>query len=103
MKHPIFHEDERCYALVPTSAGTQRTPCRITGGLKRRPIRDLDGNLIGYATAYLILMDGATLETPWAEEALSKMWERSNWLHGVWQPSQVRAIVRRPVEWKQFK
>lgn len=105
MKHPIFHEGEECYALVPTSDGEQQMLCTITGAFKRRLIRDLGGNLIGYANAYLILMDGATLDTPWAEEALCKKWERRDWgmLRGVWQPPKVKPVVRRPQAWKEFK
>lgn len=96
MKHPIFHPGETCWALVPTSTGLQRMECEITGPLARRSIRDLDGQHLLYAEAYMVLLDEATLETPWAERDLRKKWLRSDWqslkcswygeMRQIWQP-----------------
>jgi hypothetical protein len=111
MKHQIFHPGETCWARIPTSTGDQWMQCDITGPRVRRPIRDLGGELIGYAIAYLVLMEEATMETPWPECDLRKKWQHSDWralkcnwygeTKQIWQPP--RAPVRRPTAWKQFK
>jgi hypothetical protein len=90
MNHPIFHPGETCYALIPTSTGLQRMECEIMGGRKRRTIRDLNGNPMGEAECYLVLMEDATLETPWAERDLRKKWQRSDWgaMKTIWQPKR---------------
>jgi hypothetical protein len=90
MKHPLFQPGETCWARVPTSQGTQWMECDITGPLARRMIRDLDLKPIGYALAYMVLMDGATMETPWPECDLHKKWQRSDWqsLKQIWQPKR---------------
>lgn len=104
MKHPIFHPGETCWARVPTSEGTQWMECEITGPLVRRMIRDLDLKPIGYALAYMVLMDGATMETPWRECDLRKKWQRCDWgmLRGIWQPEALKAKVQRPQAWNRF-
>lgn len=104
MKHPIFHPGETCWARVPTSQGTQWMECEITGPLVRRMIRDLDLKPIGYALAYMVLMDEATMETPWLECDLRKKWQRCDWgmLRSIWQPAALKAKVQRPQAWKRF-
>lgn len=88
MKHPLFHPGETCWARVPTSQGHQRMECDITGPLARRMIRDLDLKPIGYALAYMVLMEDATMEVPFPERDLCKKWQRSDWasLKQIWQP-----------------
>jgi hypothetical protein len=113
VKHPIFHPGETCWARVPTSEGVQWMQCDIVGALARRMIRDLDLKPIGYAEAYLVLMEDATLEVPFPERDLCKKWQRSDWKslkcdwYGetwqIWQPPAPRVPARRPQEWKQFK
>jgi hypothetical protein len=73
MKQQIFHPGETCWALVPTSTGVQRMECEIREPLTRRSICDLDGNHLFYTEAYVVLLEGATLETPWAERDLRKL------------------------------
>ena len=105
MKHPIFHVGEKCNAVIPTSSGVQLMKADITGPLARRSIRNLDGKHIGYAECYRVLLDGATLETLFAERDLRKRWERGSWSDPscVWKPAQLGQRVRRPQEWKHFK
>lgn len=90
MKHPLFHEGETCYAVVPSSGGVQLMECDITGPLVRRAIRDLDGNHLGFASAYKVLLDGAVRECLFAERDLRKKWQRCDWgmLRGIWQPKR---------------
>jgi hypothetical protein len=104
MKHPLFHEGETCWAVIPTSTGTQLMECDITGPLVRRAIRDLDGQLICYALAYKVLLEGAVREIPFAERDLRKKWQRCDWgfLRGIWQPDRTRPVSR-PTAWKEFK
>lgn len=105
MKHPIFHPGETCWARVPTSQGDQWMECDITGPLARRMIRDLDLKPIGYALAYKVLMDGATMETPWPECDLRKKWQRCDWeeLGKIWRPDRTPRKLPRPTSWKEFK
>jgi hypothetical protein len=104
VKHPLFHVGETCYACIPVSTGVQLIECDITGPLVSRAIRDLDGQLIGYAQAYKVLLEGAVREIPFAERDLRKKWQRSDWgmLRGIWHPDRTRHVSR-PTAWKEFK
>ena len=90
MKHPLFHPGETCYANIPCSTGRAYMECDITGPLVRRSIRDLNGKHQFYALAYMVLLDGATRETPFPECDLRKKWQRSDWgaLKTIWQPKR---------------
>jgi hypothetical protein len=102
VKHPIFHVDEPCYALVQTSSGIQRMECDITGARTRRMVRDLDGKQLGYAECYKVLFDGATMETLIAERDLQKKFVPCNdELKKIWRPQPVKAS--RPQKWKVWK
>lgn len=80
MKHPIFHKDETCYAVFPTSTGSQLSECDVKVILPRGQGR----------YAYRVLLLGATRECVFEEFDLRKKWERRDWgmLRGIWQPKR---------------